>query len=151
MDVLDTIYVFVPDISIFRDAFSLVQDTNLKKSAREFLNFLATQSEESGGFKFLRTPIEFTVKLMNDPLFDKTKIWSLLGLILRVEPVFDKDITSEKEIVRCFKHLNAYKKPILISNDFKEEYQQIGSLTTTQVMRLLPTMMCDRSLIDRDN
>lgn len=151
MNVLDTIYVFVPDISVFKDAFNLIQDTNLKKSAREFLNFLAIQSEESGGFKFLRTPIEFTVKLMNDPLFDETEIWSLLGLILRVEPVFDKDIASEKEIVKCFEYLNIYKKPILVSNDIKEEYQQIGSLTTTQIMKLIPTMMCDRSLIDKNN
>jgi len=148
---LDTIYVFVPDISVFRDAFSLSQETNLQKSARDFLNFLAKQSEESGGFKFLRTPVEFTVKLINDPLFNDSKIWAFLGLILRAEPIFDEHISSEEEIVKCYKHLNTYKKPILISNDIKEEYKECDPLTTSQVMKLLPTIMSDKSCINRDD
>ncbi|MCK4798512.1 MAG: hypothetical protein KAT05_14115 [Spirochaetes bacterium] len=148
---LDTFYVFVPDISVFRDAFTLDNNTPQQKSARAFLNFLANQSEQAGGFKFLRTPVEFIVKLMNDPLFDDSKIWAFLGLILRAEPIFDGDVSSEEEIVKCFKHLKTYKKPILISNEFKEEYNEFDPSNTSQIMNLLPTIMNDRSFIDRKN
>lgn len=144
MTCLDTIYVFVPDISVFRDAFNLTQESSNQKSARDFLNFLAKQSEESGGFKFLRCPGEFIVKLMNDPLFNDTKIWGFLSLILRYGDVSNKDVKTEQEIIDCYKHLNTYKKPIMISNDIKEEYKNYDPLTTSQVMKLLPTIMNDR-------
>ncbi|MEK6898396.1 MAG: hypothetical protein AABX28_03510 [Nanoarchaeota archaeon] len=151
MACLDTIYVFVPDISIFRDAFNLTQETPNQKSARDFLNFLAKQSEESGGFKFLRCPGEFLVKLLNDPLFNNTKIWGFLGLILRYGDVSDKNIKTEEEIVKCYNHLRTYKKPILVSNDSKKEYKECDPLTTSQIMQLLPTIMGDNSQIDRKN
>jgi len=151
MALLDTIYVFIPDISVFRDAFNLTQSTSSQKSARGFLNFLAKQSEESGGFKFLRCPGEFIVKLLNDPLFENTKIWGFLGLILRYGDISNKDIKTEEEVVECYKHLSTYKKPILISNENKEEYKNCDPLTTSQIMKLLPTIMTDRSYIDRNN
>ena len=149
MTCLDTIYVFVPDISVFRDAFNLTQETQNQKSAREFLNFLAKQAEESGGFKFLRCPGEFIVKLMNDPLFNDTKIWGFLGLIMRYGDVSNKDVKTEQEIVDCYKHLSTYKKPILISNEIKEEYKNCDSFTTSQIMKFIPTIMNDKSSVNR--
>ncbi len=151
MSFLDTIYVFVPDISVFRDAFSLTQETSLQKSAREFLNFLAKQSEESGGFKFLRCPGEFIVKLLNDPLFENTKTWKFFGLILRYGDISNPNISTEEEIVECYNHLGTYKMPILISNDIKSEYEDCEPLTTSQIMKLIPTIINDRSHINRTN
>ena len=146
--VLNTIYVFVPDISVFKDAFTLNPKTERQKTARDFLNFLAEHTEASGGFKYLRTPVEFTVKLLNDPLFQDKKIWGFLSLIMKPEiSVFNPNVPSEKEILQCFKTLSRYKIPNIMSNDIREIYGDY-QLTTTQFMRIFKeAFLTDRVFI----
>lgn len=146
---LDSIYVFVPDISVFKDTFTLNPENERQRTAKAFFNFLADQTEKCGGFKFLRTPVEFTVKLINDPLFrDKKKVWGLLGLILKAEcSVFNPNVSTEEEIMECYNTLEKYKKPILISNERREVYQGI-EISTVQFMNIFKNaLLTDRSFI----
>lgn len=148
---LDSIFVFIPDISIFQDAFVLksIEDRNdMEKSAKDFFNFLAEQTEKTG-FKYLRTPVEFTVKLLNDPLFkDNMKIWKFLSLILGYEiNVCLQDVSSEKEIIECYKHLNKYKKPLIICNRKKDVYSDYETISTKTFMRVFKDAMLKDRII----
>lgn len=121
--------IFIPDISVFQDAFNPDQNTLQQKTARAFFNRLAKVNAINDTV-LMRLPIELIVKLMSETWMKN--VWDEFSIILKQEPEAktQADCSCEEAVIDLYDFMKEYKNPICVSNTPKKEYQD----------RLIPVM-----------